>query len=286
MALIQPDNSAGGRLRSPLSIGGALRAELGVETLRPAPVERARFEGVGFMAFNGLRAAPLLVISARVRNALPWLSSRHAENYEAKRRGARWTSEAEAFRRFYSRVKPRTVLDCPVGTGRWLELYQDNGASVVGVDLSKDMLAQADKKVRPGAAVRLQQGDLLDPLQAASLGSGYDLLVCTRFVHWLRAEDLPLLIRNLTTTGARSLIIGARVTHDQPMRKNKAAGGGVRSRLKQVRAFFFRNVVSHVHDEAFFLGTLKDAGWELLDKRLINRTPGSRYVYYLLQRGR
>src|SRR5919106_6608542 len=47
MALIQPDNSAGGRLRSPLSIGGAFRAELGVETLRPAPVERAEFEGVG-----------------------------------------------------------------------------------------------------------------------------------------------------------------------------------------------------------------------------------------------
>lgn len=237
------------------------------------------------MAFNGLRAAPLLVISARMRNALPWLSSRHAENYEAKRHGARWTSEAETFRRFYSRVSPRTVLDCPVGTGRWLELYQDNGASVVGVDLSKDMLAQAEKKVRPGAAVRLRQGDLLDPAQAASLGGGYDLVVCTRFVHWLRAQDLPLLIRNLTATGARSLIIGARVTHDQP-RKKKAAGGGTRGFLKRVKAFFFRNLVSHVHDEAFFLGSLKDAGWELIDKKLINRTPGSRYVYYLLERGR
>jgi ubiquinone/menaquinone biosynthesis C-methylase UbiE len=54
----------------------------------------------------------------------------------------------------------RDVVDLGCGTGRWLaQLSTANPRSMIGVDLSEDMLAHAAKKVAP--AVRLVQADCL-----------------------------------------------------------------------------------------------------------------------------
>ena len=90
---------------------------------------------------------PVLVITARLRNLLaPWYSRWHAQHYESKRQGKRWQSETKAFRLLYRQVDPQRVLDCPVGTGRWFEEYQEHGASVLGIDLSKDMVADTTSR--------------------------------------------------------------------------------------------------------------------------------------------
>lgn len=225
------------------------------------------------------RPGPWLVLWVRIRTRfLPWYSRRLAAEYEAKRRGTMWRGETEAFHRLYDAVRPGTVLDVPVGTGRWFDWYRERGAAVLGVDLSGDMLEEASKKIRPGDDIRLQQGDVLNPARVHELGRDHDLVVCTRFAHWLRPGDLPGLARNLAATGARHLIIGARVTSDGTPPKG---GAGARRLLKKM---FSRKVLtSFVHEEDELLLAFADAGWRPVDRKPIMQTRRFRYFFYLLE---
>lgn len=237
-----------------------------------------------------VRLDSLLMTWARVRTALPWHSRQHAESYEAKRLGPVWRAETKAFRPLYDRVRPATVLDAPVGTGRWFDVYEETGARILGVDLSPDMLDQAAKKIRPGAggAIRLERADLLNPAPNA-LGHGHDLVVCTRFTHWLRTSEVGVLGRNFAATGARHLIIGGRMKPDAAgpgaspgASPGNGASGHWGRRLKQMLSRKW--LVTHIHDEADFLASLEAGGWRLAEKRLVRTTPDFRYYFYLLER--
>ena len=72
-------------------------------------------------------------------------------------------------------LQPRTAVDLACGTGSVALLLARKGLQVIGVDLSEDMLCQANQKAQE------QDADVLfvcQPLQALSLGRGVDLAVC------------------------------------------------------------------------------------------------------------
>lgn len=43
-------------------------------------------------------------------------------------------------------IKDAKLLDIPIGTGRFIPVYERRGIQVLGVDISSDMLAEAFKK--------------------------------------------------------------------------------------------------------------------------------------------
>ena len=51
------------------------------------------------------------------------------------------------FHRLFARHQVQSVLDCACGTGHYLPLFHSLGCQVVGSDLSKAMLAQAQKNL-------------------------------------------------------------------------------------------------------------------------------------------
>ena len=72
-------------------------------------------------------------------------------------------------------LSPRTAVDLACGTGSVALLLARKGLQVVGVDLSADMLCQANQKAQE------QNADVLficQPLQELSLSRGVDLAVC------------------------------------------------------------------------------------------------------------
>ena len=72
-------------------------------------------------------------------------------------------------------LHPRTAVDLACGTGSVALLLAKKGLQVVGVDLSEDMLCQANQKAQE------QDADVLfvcQPLQELSLSRGVDLAVC------------------------------------------------------------------------------------------------------------
>ena len=101
-----------------------------------------------------------------------------ADRYDSDReQTGKWALEQAAVETLLS-VLPAglSVVDIPVGTGRFIDLYQKLGLVATGIDVSTDMLGRAEEKARRmDAPIVLQQGDI----RAISAPDGaFDLAVC------------------------------------------------------------------------------------------------------------
>lgn len=73
------------------------------------------------------------------------------------------------------KVSPRTALDLACGTGSVTKLLCKKGLKTIGVDLSEDMLTQAQQKT---AGLENRPMFICQPLQRLRLRRGVDLAVC------------------------------------------------------------------------------------------------------------
>jgi ubiquinone/menaquinone biosynthesis C-methylase UbiE len=101
-----------------------------------------------------------------------------------------------------------TVLDVPVGTGRFLDYYARRRFVVLGIDSSEDMLRLAGKRadIDP-ALLTLRVGDIfrLD-IQSAHV----DVAVCIRFMNLVSTESMRAALMELGRVSRRSVIVGVR----------------------------------------------------------------------------
>lgn len=99
-----------------------------------------------------------------------------AAQYEAKfSRAQKWVRERAAVAELLHGLPPgSTVLDCPVGTGRFLPLYEERGLFCFGIDVSPEMIRSI--KLEYGQPVRLEVGDLFE------LDYQVHVAVCVRFL--------------------------------------------------------------------------------------------------------
>lgn len=120
-----------------------------------------------------------------------------------------WNREQEAVERFLAGMdRGLSVIDAPVGTGRFLSAYHSLGMQVTGFDASTEMLAQAAEKADGlGAAASFQQGDLRRlPFEDRA----FDIGVCIRFLNWVKGDDLAACIRELSRVTKASVLLGIR----------------------------------------------------------------------------
>lgn len=82
------------------------------------------------------------------------------------------------------------ILDSPCGTGRYFPLVLDAGRSVVGVDQSGGMLAQARAK-HPDVVLE-KRG-----LQELAFDAAFDAAMCVDAMEYVFPEDWPLVLSNL-----------------------------------------------------------------------------------------
>jgi ubiquinone/menaquinone biosynthesis C-methylase UbiE len=81
-----------------------------------------------------------------------------------------------------------SVLDAGCGSGAQCEWLADEGAEVIGVDLSPEMIAQAQQ--RCGERVRFMVADLGQPL--ALEPDSLDGVTCSLALHYLKDWSVPL----------------------------------------------------------------------------------------------
>lgn len=138
-----------------------------------------------------------------------------ATGYDARRAPTeKWLTEDSTVRELL-RVVPvgSRILDIPVGTGRFLELYQERGLKVAGRDISPDMLAAAREKLN-------QLGEYDGFLELADIRSipddddKYDCALSVRFLNWVDSRGLEDALRELRRVSKRYLIVGIR--HNVP----------------------------------------------------------------------
>lgn len=192
-----------------------------------------------------------------------------ASNYNAVRETSpRWRKEHELVRDYLSRCRGKTVLDAPVGTGRFVPVYKEFGLRFIGADKSDAMLAVAQQAAREVGydGGRYVQADALAPYPKDMTS---DVGVCMRFLNWLPRGSAAKAFRHLADVCREQIIVGltaidesqfsgegrekieARLAkaHDKPMGEGLPPNGP--------------------HGLLHFQSWVRDAGFEVAESRLV-----------------
>lgn len=128
---------------------------------------------------------------------------RHATEYDDKRRTKqRWAFDLQSLP---SMIKgARHILDCPVGTGRFLTIYQSMGIEVTGLDISPHMLTLAHEY---GIGTMMEGDATAIPLP----DNAVDTVVCFRLFFHLQPEDIQAVAREFMRVASDRIVFDARV---------------------------------------------------------------------------
>ena len=159
-----------------------------------------------------------------------------ASGYDAKRdKDEKWIVEQKIITEMLSDLPAgSTVLDCPVGTGRFLEFYLSKGFKFIGVDLSGDMLIQSGLKcgaspedLQAWIAASKQAGGIIPVTidgDKGELAQGdvrntglpdkcVDVACNIRITRWLSPDDVVRMIREMQRVAKQRIILTARVAN-------------------------------------------------------------------------
>lgn len=100
-----------------------------------------------------------------------------AQSYDRLTNDVDYRATVDFYQQILNRegLRPRTAVDLACGTGSVTAILAEMGLQVIGVDLSEEMLTQAQQKA---AALENQPMFLCCPLQELYLPRGVDLAVC------------------------------------------------------------------------------------------------------------
>lgn len=91
-------------------------------------------------------------------------------------------------------VRNLRILDLGIGTGLLTQRLYDEGAVIVGLDFSAEMLRLAKQKMPGGEFI---QHDLTEPLTPRIIAGKYDYIISSYAIHHLSSARLIALIREL-----------------------------------------------------------------------------------------
>lgn len=152
---------------------------------------------------------------------------------EVRLKQKRWHLENEAVRKLLP-GDTSSVLDCPVGTGRFLPLYVDFGIREIrGVDASDEMLALARRKVsralksaafigNADTTLELERGNAMDLRWPDHT---FDVAVCVRFLDLIDELPMQTVVRELCRVARRAVILTIRLGDSYVPRSNTATHG-------------------------------------------------------------
>jgi len=142
------------------------------------------------------------------------------DNYDAKRKQSdKWINEQHAVELLINKAASDSdihkLLDIPVGTGRFFDLYTRFNLEVVGADVSDDMISKSREKVNKEfrfVNISIQYGDLL---KCSNIDMKPDIVVCIRLLNWFSFDEVREVMNNIVELNAEYAIIGIRTQSDQ-----------------------------------------------------------------------
>lgn len=168
-----------------------------------------------------------------------------AANYETKRtKQERWDLENAAVAEMLAKLKPKTVLDVPVGTGRFIPVYDKlKVKDVTAIDVSDTMLDLAKKKmkkVKSKLYVDFVCKDVRKLKYNKSEGKP-DVSVCVRFLDLIDEKAMQEVMIKLMELTGKAIITTIRFGPKYKPKSNTAE-----------------------HDEQKFRAMVKKRGWKIV----------------------
>jgi len=172
----------------------------------------------------------------------------HARGYDAKRsQTKRWQYENRAVEKFLDKLPPGlSVLDIPCGTGRFFPLYSRKQLQVTGVDISRDMLAQAAQCIDPKDT---QRYNLLlgDALNIAFAENTFDVIVCVRFLqNIIPLGEVKIALREMARVARSHSILQVEIRKEGLPRSQPPSDD------RPMRSWLYQPEIEHIVREAGF----------------------------------
>lgn len=207
-----------------------------------------------------------------------------ASRYEAERAGtSQWRREHEVVADMLraTRLSPAdTVLDIPVGTGRFFSIYSDIGSPVLGIDASADMLeiARAAARDHGLSEANLRLGDITNlDLDTDSV----EVSVCIRIMNLLDWNDFQAALAGLRRVTRQTIVVGV-----QPRAPLPIQGCGFRTNLTAARDRLLRRPESSTttaHPERVVHREFAKQNLEVEERRRVGGSPRVPYYIYRLR---
>jgi SAM-dependent methyltransferase len=181
-------------------------------------------------------------------------------------------SVAEFLERF---PEGTSLLDIPVGTGRFIELYAERRFKATGIDVSSSMLAVAKEKtalISPDTC--LLTGDIL---ALAYPAKAFDVAVCIRLMQWMGKDDFRAALAELVRVTRRAIIIS--IPSYTPWAKiGLPRVGGLARLLGQLKLRLYKRRKggpSVIHERADVLAAFSALGLRIVAKKRIDQSAKS-----------
>ena len=192
-----------------------------------------------------------------IKNLISLYKKDKASNYEAVRKSSsKWYFENSTLNRYIKTIDSEIakIIDAPVGTGRFFQIYSDNfeNIAITGLDLSNDMIKEAKKK-KSELNPQFFLCDIVKNFPPISA----DLIVCYRFANLIHINDVYNLVNNFAMSTSKYLIFSIRLIED-----------------KYVGEYLFENKI-HLHKKLIFNSMMESFGYQkLANSHFVDSKPG------------
>ncbi|HEY2069201.1 MAG TPA: class I SAM-dependent methyltransferase [Rhizomicrobium sp.] len=200
-----------------------------------------------------------------------------ASSYEAQRTGsADWPKEQAVVERFLATLPSgSSIVDVPVGTGRFLEFYKRFGLAPTGLDISLDMMESAKAKAQAlSLDINFQKADIR---HIDAPDKSFDTALCVRFVNWVDFAGFEAVMAELSRVARSNIIVSVRVW---PTPSSFGAKLG-----QMWTSFRRRKAELHFHNTQATEALFQRVGFTIVESENVRqRRDQTSFVFYLLRR--
>lgn len=205
------------------------------------------------------------------------------DNYERERTSdPTWDAEQAVVAQYVELLDDSaSLLDAPVGTGRFLSHYAQRNCQVTALDLSTDMLARSEQVAsRLGLPLRSVQGSVLElPFEDNEV----DHLVSFRLLTWFREDQFARSLHEMGRVTRLSMLLSFHLRRDLTSVKNPI---NILRYLKMHRSqqmkMHARDPHIRLHKRSSALELVNQAGLKLTREHCIKAGRVSDYVAWEL----
>ena len=213
-----------------------------------------------------------------------------AEQYEVSRNNPIWLAEIEVFHKIKENIMAKykrkiEILDVPTGTGRWIPHIQDITSKYLGVDVSKNMLDQAELKLK-NCNNDFKKNTQLIKSSVAKLplhySGSFDLIISTRFLPHFSIYEIKNIMNIFRSYSKKDILIMVRVADKKISILFEIFELLFKSPLRAIKRYLKTGRLSYTKLDSAYENIFRETGFNVIKKNLVSEDKYSRFEYWEL----
>lgn len=219
-----------------------------------------------------------------------YYNKEQAENYEKNRNKPIWHAEIDYFSHFKKKISKKyssnlDILDIPSGTGRWIPYVYDIASNYIGVDVSSNMLEQAQIKINNLPNENKNKMNLIKTSiknLPNHVEKKFELIIMTRFLPHFSEKEIKEIMIIMRKFLKGDFLISVRIANTKFEIFNEIFNLIFRSPLVALKRYFKSGRLTYTKLDIDYHKVFEELGYHVIEKNLVYKNKYSRYEYWLL----